>query len=180
MPLFAEIQTWLLLAHFFLYWNRLRRGKIPSLPVMMMMTWTTWTENSLNFVSAWVARYGSFTWTVHLLFQMNKTNMLIIQRNVQKLYLCCSILERQISYSCIFQYSVQSIFVQSPLETPGSEQGAYFPSQASQLDVFSDPKYYQYTWGKNARWQCQGTAAEQSCEPCPWSWMIFFTKMIGK
>lgn len=29
---------------------------------------------------------------------------------------------------------------------------------------------------QNARCcQCQGTAAEQSCEPCPWSWMIFFT-----
>lgn len=65
-----------------------------------------------------------------------------------------------------------------PLQTPASEQGAYPPSQVCQLDVFSDLPTIGTHGKKNARCcQCQDTAAEQSCELCPWSWMIFFTSL---
>lgn len=89
---------WLLVAKIFLWLGQIEGGKTPSFPGMMMMVMRTrnTTENSLSFVSAWVARYGSFAWSARALFQMHKPSMLIIQRNVQKLYLCYSILERQI------------------------------------------------------------------------------------
>lgn len=160
---------WILLAISFCYWNRLRGEKTPPLPVMMMMiTWNT-AENSLNVVFAWVARYGSFTWSIHLLFQMHKTSMLIIHSKVQKLYFCYNILRRQ-------------IYIQLYIPVLCSKHLTLFRVLCRPQALSREPIFlHRYanslkTWEKTARCcQCQGTAREQSCEPCPWSWMTFFT-----
>lgn len=136
--------------------------------MMMVVTWNA-TENSSSFIFAWVARYDSFAWSVHLLFQMHKTSMLIIQRKVQKLYLCCRILERQISILHIPALCSKHLTLFRVLCRPQA-----LSREPIFLHRYANEKHGE----KSSRCcQCQDTTAEQSCEPCSWAWMIFFTSL---
>lgn len=147
-----------------------------------MITWNT-AEKSLNFVSTWVARYGSFVPLLEVSIHCSKC----INKYVRNSEECAKI----IIYATAF-WKGMKIYIELLIPVLCSKHLTLFRvlcrAQAlsrepiflhvCQVDVFSDPTSYQNTWEKNANCcQCQGTAAEQSCEPCPWSWMIFFISL---
>lgn len=103
--------------------------------------------------------------------------MVIIERNVLKLYLCYCILERW-------------FYRKLHIHTPCSKHLILFRALWRCRSMSRDPIFIhwyaifmskvtlplaEHVEDKKARCcRCQGTAVEQSCEPRLWSWMVFF------